>query len=389
MNIGIFTDCWSPTPNGVASSAAVLAAGLERRGHRVTVFAPAFPGRAGSDANVILVPSVPALPSVGIRWARPDLRELGRIAENRALDLIHTHSEFPMAMAARRVAAGLGIPLVHTAHTIYEHYRHYAPLGFLIPEAAIRACWRGFLHPYSLVVCPSRTTLSYFADLVPGLASAEIPNGIDLDRFGVGAVASGEIGDFRRGLGVPDGARIILYVGRIAREKRAHQLIDALLPVLAGFPDARLLMVGGGPGFGATRKRVRKLGMREKVLLPGYLSHGRIPVACATAALFATASLSENHPMTAIEAAASGLPLVARRDESLDGLVDDGRSGLLADTDGDLAIHAAHLLSDETTRTAFALASRALAARFSADRHAEAMEGAYARAVLAHRAGRR
>ena len=97
----------------------------------------------------------------------------------------------------------------------------------------------------------------------------------------------------------------------------------------------------------------------------------------AAADLFVTVSLSEVHPMTLIEAAACGLPVVARRDPAYEGLVCDGYNGYLVDSDEDLALRVAQVLDQDARQHIFSINALTVAAGLSAERHVARVEDLY------------
>jgi len=135
MNIGLFADCYRPTQSGVVTAIVQLKAGLERRGHRVVVMTVATPPYVEDDAAVYRFRSIPF--SQDNAWRLGSFASGGsnRIAERERLDLIHTHTEFGLGWAGRRAAHALRLPWIHTAHTLYEEYRHYLFFGRWLPRA--------------------------------------------------------------------------------------------------------------------------------------------------------------------------------------------------------------------------------------------------------------
>ena len=126
MNIGIFTDTYYPEVNGVANSVYQLKQGLERRGHTVYIFTVSNPDMGNIiEDNVIRIVSLPFLFLKERRVAAPIARAWRRKIESFHLDIIHTQTEFGMGHLGRKAAEYLGVPHVHTYHTIYEDYTHY------------------------------------------------------------------------------------------------------------------------------------------------------------------------------------------------------------------------------------------------------------------------
>lgn len=380
MNVGIFSDCYLPTLNGVSTAIAQVRAELVRRGHRVTVFTVAAPGDSGAPDRcgpVHRVPSLPFNPQIQLRIGLPWQRSIDRAVAAEQIDVIHTHTEFSLGRAGQAAAASLGVPAVHTLHTFYPAYRHYLPLGRLLPRRAVDVIVARFLRRCDAVVCPSEKGQAYVKGCAPFAATRVIPNGILPGRFcpdqpGGALRASG-----RAVLGLGPGERVVLYAGRLAPEKRVLALLDALRPLLASDPCVRAVFAGAGPQAVALAAAARSLRLDQPVLLPGPVRWEDMPRLYALADVFATASLSEIHPMTLIEAAASGLPAVARTDPSMTGLILDGFNGFLVDSDADITDRLAELLHDDDTRRASGLNAAALSARLTVCAHVDRLEALY------------
>jgi len=112
----------------------------------------------------------------------------------------------------------------------------------------------------------------------------------------------------RRALGLPDGERVVLAIGRLSREKGHAHLIRA---AAAWNNEARLIIIGDGPERPALERLARDLGIGERVMLPGMTDE--VAPFYGLADVFVLPSLSEGSPNVLLEAMACGLPVVATR----------------------------------------------------------------------------
>ncbi|MGH8552040.1 MAG: glycosyltransferase, partial [Methylococcales bacterium] len=183
--------------------------------------------------------------------------------------------------------------------------------------------------------------------------------------------------ELRRNLGVDPDDRVILFVGRIGREKRVLELFQALYPLLQSQPRTRLLLVGDGPELNELKTRCRNSHVEKQVICTGYVERDSIAGIYQLADLFVTASLSEVHPMTMLEAMFCSLPVIARKDESYLDSVQAGRNGYLLDSDVELGEKVQELLADPDKRRSFGRESRRIADRFTGLGHARRMEEFY------------
>jgi glycosyltransferase involved in cell wall biosynthesis len=128
----------------------------------------------------------------------------------------------------------------------------------------------------------------------------------------------------RRGLGLREGQRVVLAIGRLSREKGHAHLIRAAAAWRNG---ARLVIIGDGPERPALERLARDLGVGARVMLPG-LADDVTPF-YGLADVFVLPSLSEGSPNVLLEAMASGLPIVATRVGGVPEIAEHGVTALL------------------------------------------------------------
>jgi 1,2-diacylglycerol 3-alpha-glucosyltransferase len=153
-----------------------------------------------------------------------------------------------------------------------------------------------------------------------------IPNGIDLRAFS--PCTNGRTA-LRQQLGLPETAFLYLFVGRIADEKNIDFLLNSFKTVYQQQPLSALVLVGSGPKFQQVRAAVHSAGLSGKVIMTGRVDYESVPNYMRAADVFVTASKSEVHPLTVIEAGASGLPVIGLRAPGVAEAVLDGETGLL------------------------------------------------------------
>ncbi len=377
MNVGLFADCYTPTASGVVTSLLQHKGELEQRGHRIVVVTVANGPRKEQEGTIYRVPSLPFNRASGFRLGLANQRAVNRLVREENLDLIHTHTEYSLGWAGRRAARHFGLPLVHTAHTLHPAYRHYLPLGERLPPGLVRGYVHRFLSPYDVIVCPSRKAQRYVQAVRPTQKTIVIPNGLDRDRFYPRPLTKAEKRQVRRELGLSATDRVLLFVGRLGPEKRVMELLAALLPLLREQPRLKLLLVGSGRSRASLQRAARDSGCLGQILFIGAVPWTDTHCFYALADLFVTASLSEIHPMTLIEAATCGLPIVARRDEAYADLVIDDYNGYLAESDRQLAGHVATLLADRERHNAFARHASTLSRKFDTQTNTDRIEALY------------
>jgi glycosyltransferase involved in cell wall biosynthesis len=166
-------------------------------------------------------------------------------------------------------------------------------------------------------------------------------------------------------------------------EKRLDFLIDAFAALADRIPEAHLVFAGDGSArkkleaYAANTKvndRIHFLGMVNRAELPDLLHDGTI---------FLSASTTEVHPISVIEAIASGLPLVAVQDEAFEGMIVENENGHLTPLNvGTFSDTLVKLLSDPERLARYRKRSSELSEKFSIEGQVRALENLYFEAIL-------
>jgi 1,2-diacylglycerol 3-alpha-glucosyltransferase len=330
MKIGLFTDTFVPEVNGVASSTMMLRDELRRRGHRVFVFTTTTP-EARMEPGTFRLPSMPliVLPSrrVGLFY-HPRLAGMIR---STGLDIVHTQTEFSLGIFGRMMANAIGAPQVHTYHTIYEDYTHYITRGLFDGQSkkAARGFSRLYCNSCERVLVPSEKTSALLRQYGVDRPIDIVPTGVDTAKFERGRYDPAEIAALRRELGIGERDKVVLNGGRIAKEKNLDTVLRGLPELFARHDDAKMLLVGGGPFVETLRQIAKEQNMTDRVLFAGERPWEKIGLYYALGDAFISASTSETQGLTYIEAMSAGLPVVAKEDPCIQGLIEHERTGLL------------------------------------------------------------
>lgn len=357
MRIALFTNNYLPFCGGVTISVETLRRGLESRGHETWVFAPRFAGDDADGARIVRYPSIPAATYPQFPLAVPYAPRISRAVRRLDFDVFHAHHPFLLGPAAGRFARAGGRPLVFTYHTRYEKYAHYVPLRRALVEAA--AVWMStrFAARADAVIAPSAVVRGELRARGVRTPIAVVPTGLDLDVF-----RPGERARARRHLGWHPTDPVVLYVGRLDREKSVERVLLAFERIASTLPRARLQVVGQGTEGERLRREAAGLAAAARIAFQGARAHDALPVFYQAADVFLFASETETQGLVLAEAAACGLPAVAVTAPGCDEVVRDGDTGLLTKSDpGDLADAATVLLVDTERRAAMGRRARAVA----------------------------
>jgi phosphatidyl-myo-inositol dimannoside synthase len=234
-----------------------------------------------------------------------------------------------------------------------QRYRLIYPL--LLP--LLRSIWR---HAAPLIAkCAQEIDMIQAADARAKVTY--VPNGVDLTSFQPGAP-------------VPEAGPLqIICVARLIERKGQHHLIEAVKRLADQDIDVVLSLVGTGDSLGSYEQLARDLGVAERVRFVGYVPRAAIAAHFAAAHVFALPSYNEGMAIAALEAMASGLPVVLTRTGGTEELVEEGLNGLTFDWAdvGALTAHLRRLATDRTLARQMGAASRQRALQFSWDAIAE------------------
>lgn len=328
MKVGIFTDTYYPQVNGVATSIYMLKENLEKLGHEIYVFTTTDSMAKKEEKNVYRVPSVPVLCERRLgMFYQP---RLAKLIKKLNLDMIHTHTEFSLGIFGRMMAKELEIPLIHTYHTIYEDYTHYiVKFSKLDPVAKVAAkkISTNFCNSANMLIVPTEKVSDLLASYGVNRRMSVIPTGIELDKFARDNYSSHQIQELRSSIGVKESDKVILYIGRVSKEKNIEELLVNLQSHLLENEDVKFVVIGDGPASSNLKVLAKRLGINEQVIFAGEKPWDSIGMYYQIGDVFVSASQSETQGITYIEALASGLPVVAKADPCLDGVVQNDVNG--------------------------------------------------------------
>ena len=184
MKILITTDCYTPMINGVVTSIRNLETQLRSRGHEVKILCPSQYLHGESRDNIVRIGSIGAGKFCNGARAAVCFRKssLQKLIDWKP-DVIHAQSEFFSFAMAKRIAAAVNCPIVHTYHTIYEDYTHYFSPSIALGRKAVVTMTRHVLQYAEAVIAPSRKVETLLRSYGVQKPIAVIPTGLDLQRF--------------------------------------------------------------------------------------------------------------------------------------------------------------------------------------------------------------
>ena len=339
MRIGMMLDMYKPYVSGITTYVSLNKRVLESLGHTVFVFTFGAEDYEDDELHVVRSPGLPLNINdtgfhVSFRYSRPAQRKV------RSMDVIHVHHPFLSGPLALRYAKARGIPVIFTNHTRYDLYAHHY-LPSIIPDAVGQTVLQTYLPNFcqrcDLVIAPSPGLARVLGELGITADVKIIPNGIDLSPF-----QNPTRRLTRAEVGLSDDQVVLIYLGRLSPEKNLAFLLRAFNGVASACPSAALLLVGDGPESDNLRDQAQKAGVADRVKFTGQVDYADVPAYLRLADIFVTASETEVHPISLIEALASGLPALGIESPGVGDTIVDGQNGFLSTSD--LAVFTAKLV---------------------------------------------
>lgn len=385
MRIGMMVDVYKPHISGITNYISLNKKFLEQLGHEVFVFTFGNEDYTDDETNIIRSPGMPLLNTgyyVSLNYSR-QARSLIR-----SMDVVHVHHPFLSGSLALRYCRPRGIPVIFTNHTRYDLYtRAYLPvLPDVIGETAMEAYLPVFCRACDLVISPSPGMRDVLRRFGVDVQIEVVPNGVDLQPF-----RKREAARKREELGLSPETVLLIYVGRLGPEKNVPFLLRSFAGAAQAYDNIGLLLVGDGPERDNLEDRVQYMKLGDKVKFTGLLPYEQLPGYMALADAFVTASVTEVHPLTVIEAMAAGLPVLGIDSPGVGDTIEDGVTGYLAPEE-DLASFTAklvRLVTDHEDRQRMAQQASQQVARYAIESTVQQVLGLYQQVVQSTAARRR
>lgn len=383
MRIGFFTDAYLPEMYGMQISVEMFRREFERLGHTVFVHAPYTPGYTGSVPQVTWFWAIRALRKPDMRLAAPIVRN-GTLYSviHRQLDVIHAHSPFTMGLLAVYIARRRGIPLIYTHHTDYPKYAKAYYGGGKLLQMVARSLGAFFANRADAVIAPSFKIKKALQRAGVRTPITIVPTGVDLQLFQISDDARDAANRVRDRYGIPPKNKLLLFVGRMGKEKNIDFLLRAYAAIAQQRTDISFLLVGDGPHLPALQALAKRLHLNNSIFT-GTIPHEQLPAYYQAADVFIFASLTETQGMVLLEAMASSVPVVTLRDDAFRGIVAHRVNGIVVDRSSpeSFARAVSRLLADVRLLRRCAVGALHTAERFSEELQAKKMIAVYRNSI--------
>ncbi len=380
-----------PTVSGVTLVVQKLSRALVKQGHVVLVVTASERGEPYrmNDQSVTLVRlrsyTNPFWSEGPIPWVTP--KSLKIIIDEFHPDLIHTHENAILSFQLLQLVREPGLPRVSSCYYLPRYVTHYLNWGKFLKKWIENVIWKYAVYNLNQFDHIFFSTLTQQRDFIHhGLSvpSIAISNGVDKQRY---FPLNRQLEEIEYNYSLPPRPRV-LFVGRLMKDKKIDLLIQAMQLVCAE-RDAHLLVVGQGDEQSNLENLAQRLGLKDHIHLLGYVPESDLPAIYRACDLFAIASVCEVQSIPLLQAAATGLPLVAVDAAALPELVQPGVNGCLVKANDMKAIGTAILsiLQDPVLSREWGQASLKIVQNHSEVETFQAYERSYSQIIQDQRNG--
>jgi 1,2-diacylglycerol 3-alpha-glucosyltransferase len=325
MRIGMVSNNYKPYISGVTNVISLTKEFLEKAGHEVFVFTFGDGDTKDDEPNIIRSPGFPFVKTgyyLNLTFNKASRHLLY------TMDIVHGHHPFLSGPLAIQYCKPRNIPILFTNHTRYDLYvSAYVPfLPDAIGEAAMHAYLPNFYRSCNLVIAPSKGVRDVLKNLGVDAPIQVIPNGVDLVPFQKPTTTQD-----RSLFNISVEKVLLIYIGRLGPEKNLNFLLRAFSGTAQAIQNIHLMVVGDGPERENLIALVHQMGLSERVTFTGSIPYPNVPGYLHMADAFITASVTEVHPLSIIEAMAAGLPVLGISSPGVGDTITDGSNGFLSE----------------------------------------------------------
>lgn len=372
LKIGMFTDTYFPQTNGVVTSIHHFKKQLEKLGHEVYIITAKVPKYKDKEKNVIRYGSAKAFFHPELRF--PTFigpRAIRQILKLK-LDVVHSHSPLSLGFFAEFISAITKAPHIHTYHTIYPEYAHYASENKFVMEIISKyVTEKGyflFLNRCDSVLVHSKKIEKYLTgNIRPPIHRTHLGMPIP-KKFDKEAMKK-----IQKQYKLKESDKILMWAGRMGKEKNVELAYQVAKRLAKKDEDYKMLFVGDGPLNVEYRAMAKKDGLQKNILFTGYVPHENIYEYFRLADIFVFPSHSETFGLVVLEALATGTPAIVAKDDAYAETVFENKTGfqIKKDNAADYAKKIELLMKDNQLYQRMAHNGKEVADSFSIQRATE------------------
>jgi len=333
MRIAFFTDTYLPNTDAVVTWIVSYRKELEKMGHEVYIFTPGSreQKKKNRDTHVYYFTSAQFSKYPDYRLALVNVFSPLKSVNDSNIDIIHVHGVATTGLVAVKTAAQYHIPIIASFHTIVPDAVHYLSSNKSINDILSTVAWkylRWYYRHFEKILVPTEYVLKMLKDNRITNTQVE-PIGIHVKAFLPKKGDEEKINEVRKKYKIPKVRKIVLYVGRITKEKNIDLIITSAHNILNINKNIMFVIVGRGPYLKDLKRLAESEGISKSIVFTGYVPTSDLRYLYKCADVLAFPSEFDTFGLVTLEAMASGLPVVARKGTAPDELIDDGKNGYL------------------------------------------------------------
>ena len=320
LKLALVTETFQPEINGVAMTLGKIAKQLSEKQHQVQVIRPKQ-GHTDSPANsehfneyLVTGMSIPFYQH--LKFGFPAKNRLIKLWANNQPDVVHIATEGPLGWSALQAAKQLNIPVISSYHTNFHQYSKHYGASFLMKP--IESYLRYFHNQTLATLAPTKKVITEL-ELTGYKNVSLMARGVDTTQF----TPSARSPSLRKSWGANDDDLVLIYVGRLAKEKNILLVLEEFRAIQQSQARAKLVFVGDGPLRNVLAEAC------PQAIFSGSQQGQALAEHYASADLFIFPSVTETFGNVVPEALASGLCVVAYDYAAAGEIIEHGVNGLL------------------------------------------------------------
>ncbi len=329
LNLAFYTDSYLPATDGVVSSILNFKKGLEKKGHNVYIFASCNTKlkKRYSGKNVFLYSGIEFKPYPQYSMALFPYNSVVKL-RNLDIDMVHSHTPFMMGFAGMMSAKISRYPMIGSFHTLTNNkvlVNNYYPKNEQLKKFTAKYLWKYVTFFYKRcdqTIVPSEAIYNMLSRY--SIKNINIvPNSVDTERFNPKVDGT----KIRERLGIKDNEKVVLYLGRVSREKKLEVMLNAAKRLSKKRSDIKYVIGGSGPAEQYYKNMTKRLNLQKQVTFIGHVRKDLLAHVYAASDAFCLPSTFETQGMVSLEAMAVGKPVIGANYLALKDLIKNGKNG--------------------------------------------------------------
>ena len=380
MKILIASDVYGDQICGVTNSILALRDELQRLGHEVKMLVLSTNLKSYKYDNEYYIGSIsmPIYPSARISLRKHD-KLIDEIIKWKP-DIVHIQTEFSTRILANRIIKKLKIPYVMTCHGLYEDYIKYLHISTKIGKPIIKELSNKYYNNSNTVVVPSIKMKEKLEEYKIKCPIKVIPTGIELDNYQK-KISNEEKEKILTDLHLKNNNKYLVIVSRLGAEKNIDEIIEFMPNLLQKDIEIKLIIVGDGPYKKKLEAKVHNLQIENNIIFTGMIAPNEVYKYYQLGNVFVCASTSETQGLTYIEALASRMPMVCKKDKCLDDIIENGVNGFIFENKNEFIEQVLKILNNRKLAEKMSNVSFEKSNNFSKEKFGIKMEKLYKKVI--------